>query len=75
MKKVLLLLDCDLCRNVYEYTRFASEDTTAWDVHGSAISRMAFRDGWARTCDDNSHYCPSWIEQLDEQFQLELLFD
>lgn len=75
MKKVLLLLDCDLCRCLYEFTRFASEDTTAWDLHGRTIANMAFQDGWARTVDDNSHYCPDCIEELDDECQLGLVFD
>ncbi|MCI0560338.1 MAG: hypothetical protein MN733_17775 [Nitrososphaera sp.] len=75
MKKVLLLLDCDSCRCLYNFTRFASEDTTAWDFHGGAIAKMALRDGWARTEDDNYHYCPDCVEQLEEEFQLYLLFD
>lgn len=69
MKKVILLIDCDSCRVLYPYTRFASEDTTAWDLHGNNIIRMAVADGWAQSMDRNFQYCPSCIEE-DEQLSL-----
>jgi hypothetical protein len=66
MKKVLLMLDCDGCRQLYEIIRIASEDTTAWHVHGDSITRMAMEDGWARTEDDNSYYCPDCLLSLED---------
>ena len=66
MKKVLLMIDCDGCRRLYEFTRTASEDTIAWHHHGNAITQMAMDDGWARTEDDNSHYCPDCVEALED---------
>lgn len=66
MKKVLLMLDCDFCRELYGYTRTASEDTTAWDVHGDAIVRMALKDGWECSEDYNSHYCPDCCRFFSE---------
>ena len=68
MKKVLLMLDCDSCRQFYEMTRIASEDTTAWHVHGHMITEMAIKDGWACTEDDNSHYCPDCLTTLEDMF-------
>lgn len=66
MKKVLLMLDCDNCRRLYPFTRFASEDTTAWDVHGDTLTGMALVDGWSRSEDDNSHFCSECSnEQVD----------
>ncbi|MGI0134505.1 MAG: hypothetical protein ACREBW_06070 [Candidatus Micrarchaeaceae archaeon] len=66
MKKVLLMIDCDGCRQLYEMIRVASEDTTAWHVHGDRLTRMAMKDGWARTEDDNSHYCPDCVLSLEK---------
>lgn len=73
MKKVLLMIDCDSCRRLYEYTRTASEDTIAWWVHGNNLTKMAMQDGWARTEDDNSHFCPDCLEGCPEEMCL--LFD
>jgi hypothetical protein len=73
MKKVLLMIDCDSCRRLYEYTRTASEDTIAWWVHGDTLTKMAMTDGWARTEDDNSHFCPGCWEECPEEMCL--LFD
>lgn len=75
MKKVLLLLDCDHCRCLYDFARFASEDTTAWDLHGRTIAKRAFQDGWARTPDDNFHYCPDCIQKLEAESQFYLVSD
>ena len=66
MKKVLLMIDCDNCRRLYEYTRCASEDTSAWHVHGGMLAKMAFKDGWARTLDDNSHFCPNCVVEHED---------
>jgi hypothetical protein len=73
MKKVLLMIDCDGCRRLYEYTRTASEDTIAWWVHGNNLIKMAMKDGWARTEDDNYYYCPACQEECPEEMCL--LFD
>jgi hypothetical protein len=71
VKKVLLMIDCDSCRRLYEYTRTASEDTSAWWVHGNAVAKMAMRDGWARSADDNFHYCPECLDECDEDMCLQ----
>jgi hypothetical protein len=68
MKKVILLIDCDSCRTLYAYSRFASEDTTAWDLHGSNLVRMAINDGWAESSDGNFQYCPRCLEHNEELF-------
>jgi len=72
VKKVLLLIDCDSCRCLYEFTRLASEDTTAWDVHGRALVQMALQSGWAGSQDDNFQYCPDCVRQLEEECQFYL---
>ena len=66
MKKVLLLIDCDFCRKLYTYSRFASEDTMAWAVHGNNIVAMAANDGWGESECRNFHYCPDCIKDHDK---------
>lgn len=66
MKKVLLLIDCDSCRCLYTHTRFASEDTIAWEVHGNGLIKMAVRDGWGESYCRNFQYCPDCIQDDEE---------
>lgn len=66
MFKVLLLIDCDGCRRLFEFSRTASEDTSAWRVHGEALLSMAKRKDWAETIDGNSHYCPQCWRELED---------
>jgi hypothetical protein len=73
MKKVLLMIDCDGCRCLYEHIRTASEDTVAWWVHGQALVKKALRDGWARSDDDNYYFCPEC--QADCPVEMCLLFE
>lgn len=61
MRKVLLLIDCDGCRCLYEFSRTASEDTTAWHVHGDTLVRMAIDDSWHETSCGNYHYCSACL--------------
>lgn len=68
MKQVLLMLVCDCCRRLYEFTRTASEDVTAWEVHGDTIIAMALNDGWAGAEDGNSHYCPTCFLMFENMF-------
>lgn len=63
MLKVLLLIDCDGCRNIFHYSRFASEDNTAWRIHGDNLIKMAESNGWNESSDGNSHFCPSCLQQ------------
>ena len=67
MKKVLLMIDCDGCRCLYEQMRTASEDTVSWWVHGEALVKKALRDGWARSQDDNYQFCPDCQEDCPEE--------
>lgn len=63
MLKVSLIIDCDGCRSLFPYSRFASDDTSAWRVHGEFLVAMAEEDGWVRTSCGNYHYCePCWDE-------------
>jgi hypothetical protein len=66
MKKVFLLIDCDSCRKLYHFSRFASEDTTAWECHGDNLIRMAVADGWDQSSCRNFQYCPRCIRESDE---------
>ena len=70
MKKVLLMLDCDGCRCLYEHVRIASEDTTAWWVHGNALVKRALLEGWARSDDDNYYFCPDCQDECPEEMCL-----
>jgi hypothetical protein len=72
MKKVLLLIDCDSCRQLYVHSRVASEDTTAWELHGNNLIKMAVRDGWGESCCRNFQYCPSCLED-NEELELSVL--
>lgn len=72
MKKVLLLIDCDGCRRLYPYCRFASEDVTAWELHGNNIVRLAKREGWGESFCRNFQYCPDCIEE-DERLAMECI--
>ncbi len=64
MRKVLLLIDCDACGRLYEFSRTASEDTIAWHIHGDTIIEMALSDGWHQSCDGNYHYCSACLMTL-----------
>ena len=66
MKKVLLLIDCDSCRQLYIHSRVASEDTSAWNVHGNNLIRMAMRDGWGESYCRNFQYCPRCLDDNEE---------
>jgi hypothetical protein len=68
MKKVLLLIDCDACRKLYDYSHFASEDVTAWSVHGDNLIRMAVAEGWAESSCHNFQYCPRCLDEDEELF-------
>ena len=68
MLKVLLLIDCDSCRQLFEFSRTASEDTIAWRVHGRTLVNMATKSGWFESDDANYHYCPACTEELVEMF-------
>jgi hypothetical protein len=66
MKKVLLLIDCDSCRQLYTYSRLASEDTTAWEHHGNHLIDLALREGWAESDCRNFQYCPRCFQDYEE---------
>jgi hypothetical protein len=67
MQKVLLLIDCDWCRTVYEHVRMASDDTTAWDHHGHAlVQRACTEDGWSVSDCGNFHYCPNCADEVEK---------
>ena len=75
MLKVSLIIDCDGCRRLFPYSRFASDDTTAWQVHGETLVHMAEEKGWTRTECGNFHYCLDCYEELlAMQMDSELLF-
>ncbi len=57
MLKVLLLIDCDSCRALFRHLTVASDDQTAWAVHGDNLAVIAEDQGWVRTHDGNCHYC------------------
>jgi hypothetical protein len=57
VRKVLLLITCDGCRRLYEFSRTTSEDTTAWYVHGDGLIQMAIDAGWLESHCRNYHYC------------------
>jgi len=63
MKKVFLLIDCDSCRQLYAHSLFASEDTSAWEIHGDRLLEMAEHDGWAKSSCSNYQYCPSCLQE------------
>jgi hypothetical protein len=69
MKKVLLLIDCDACRSLFDYSHFASEDTTAWNVHGDRLIGMAVAEGWAESSCGNFQYCPGCLEEDEELYR------
>jgi hypothetical protein len=73
MKKVMLMIDCDGCKCLYEHFHIASEDTSAWWVHGEALVKEALIAGWARSPDDNYYYCPDCRDDCPEEMCL--LFD
>lgn len=68
MLKVLLLIDCDTCRRLFEFSRTASEDTAAWRLHGKSLVGMAEDSGWAESDDGNFHYCPSCSDDMQKMF-------
>jgi hypothetical protein len=63
MIKVSIIIDCDACRCLFRLSHFASEDITAWRVHGGALLSLAEDDGWVQTSDGNYHYCPGCLEE------------
>ena len=67
MQKVLLMVDCDWCRSIYEHIRVASDDTIAWDHHGHALVRTACEEGgWAVSECGNFHYCPNCADEIEK---------
>ena len=69
MLKVLIMIDCDSCRSLFQLSHFASTDVTAWSVHGDKLVQLAESNGWSRTCCGNFHYCPTCAEELEEYEQ------
>jgi hypothetical protein len=67
MLKVLLMIDCDFCRQLFRFSLFASEDLTAWGVHGQGLATMAEAQGWQRSLCGNFHYCPHCAAHVEEQ--------
>lgn len=65
MLKVMLLIDCDGCRRLFLCSRFASEDTSAWRVHGDILSKMAEDVGWIQSSDGNLHFCSACLKMDD----------
>jgi hypothetical protein len=65
MLRVFLLIDCDGCREVFPYSRLASEDRIAWHVHSRSLIRSAEQDGWFESSDGNFHYCPTCFDTLE----------
>lgn len=63
MMKMLLLLDCDLCRKLFPFSHTASNDRTAWMAHGQTIEVMAEDSGWLILNSFESHLCPHCTEE------------
>ena len=70
MLKVSLLIDCDSCRSLYPFSRFVSDDVSAWRVHGEALVDMSDQDGWDRSECGNFHYCPACSASVQEMGDL-----
>ena len=67
MQKVLLMIDCDWCRCVYEHIRLTSNDVTAWDHHGNAlVDEACEQEGWAISECGNYHYCPNCADEVEK---------
>lgn len=70
MLKVSLIIDCDGCRCLFPFSRFASDDTVAWRVHGDSLVSMAEDAGWTRSECGNFHYCPECSVDLEAMFSV-----
>lgn len=68
MMKMLLLLDCDACRTLFPFSRTASNDSTAWAIHGRTLEDMAGESGWLILNSQESHLCP---DCADDYWQAE----
>lgn len=66
MLKVAILIDCDSCRSLYPYSRFVSDDVSAWQLHGDALVDMSEHDGWDCSECRSFNYCPSCSAALQE---------
>lgn len=66
MLKVSLIIDCDGCRCLFPFSRFASDDTVAWRVHGDCLAAMAEDAGWTRSECGNFHYCSHCWTELED---------
>ena len=67
MLKVLLMIDCELCRRLFSLSHFASADPSAWLVHGDNLAASAEHQGWQRSLCGNFHYCPDCCAELEQQ--------
>jgi hypothetical protein len=65
MMKVLLLIDCDCCRQLFHLSRTASTDRIAWTVHSDNLEKIACTNGWEISEDGNSHYCPDCLSDSE----------
>jgi hypothetical protein len=63
MLKVMLMIDCDACRRLFRLSHVASEDRTAWLIHGGSLTDMAEEEGWGNSSCRNFHYCPRCVEE------------
>lgn len=68
MLKVSLIVCCDDCRCLFPFSRFASDDTAAWRVHGDSLTTMAQDAGWTRSECGKFHYCPNCWTELEDMF-------
>jgi hypothetical protein len=66
MLKVSLIIDCDGCRRLFPFSRFVSEDITAWQLHRRTLESMAEEGDWEMSECGNFHYCPSCSKDLLE---------
>ena len=70
MLKLLLIIDCDFCRQQFSQTKMASSDTIALKVHGENLRRSAEAEGWSTTECNSSHFCPECDEEILEMERL-----
>lgn len=66
MLKVLIIIDCDFCRQQFSQSTMASSDTIALKIHGENLRRSAEADGWSTTVCNSSHFCPKCHEEIME---------
>ena len=67
MIKILLMIDCEFCRRLFRLSHFASDDPTAWTVHGDNLVAIAKSEGWLSSDCGNFHYCPPCTADLEAQ--------